>query len=357
MQLKERTESFLYLGEILRSFTGNGKETREPSGKQECIDILKEAVDRSIIENGWFTRNHVLSAIHSISEMLTEPKLRFWLDPYQQNLGRTGTGKTVAVIMAGNIPMVGFHDFLCVLISGNRFLGKLSSGDLFLLPAISKILAKHNHQWENMITFTQERIEKFDAVIATGNNNSGNYFEYYFSGYPHIIRKNRNSVAILSGAESVQDLSLLARDIFLYFGMGCRNVSKIFVPEGYNFTLLNEVLSGYEDLLNHHKYRNNFNYHKAIFDLNNIDYQNAGNILIKKDPEISSPVSVLHYENFSDWNLLETELAEKKEFLQCVVSRMEFPFLWVQPGSTQKPEPWDYADGVDTMRFLTGKTE
>ena len=223
MLLQERIESFIRLGHVLRDFCNreNGKDSN-PATSHKLMDSLRQAAANAQLENPWFTKENILFAMQSIALNLNRDDLESWLKPYLTDLEKNSDARTVAVIMAGNIPMVGFHDFLCVLMSGNRFLGKLSSDDKLLLPAMTGILIEFNPGWDAYISFTQDPIRSFDAVIATGSNSSSGYFEYYFSRYPHIIRKNRNSIAILTGKESAKELSSLAMDIFLYFGLGCR---------------------------------------------------------------------------------------------------------------------------------------
>lgn len=353
MILQERIKSFAWLGQVILEFLEIGEKTDK---KQfipfELVDDLANAISISEAENRWFIRDNIYAALRSISGYLTEEKLNVWVDKYRSELEENHPVRTVAVIMAGNIPLVGFHDFLCVLISGNRFLGKLSSSDKRLLPVLASILAYHVPEWSEFIDFTTEPIRSFDLVIATGSNTTSHYFEFYFSKYPHIIRKNRNSIAILTGQETEADISGLSNDVFQYFGLGCRNVSKIYVPENYDFSQLLKVFSGVEFVTHHNKYRNNFDYFKAIFQLNLVPYIDAGSIILKEEPQLSSPVSVLNYQYYSDWNTLIKEISAIEESVQCVLCTKEVPFRWVMPGNSQVPELFDYADGVDTMQFL-----
>jgi hypothetical protein len=261
--------------------------------------------------------------------------------------------KKVAVVMAGNIPLVGFYDFMCVLISGNIFIGKLSSQDKFLLPAIAKELTNIEPSVSKYIVFTEERLPAFVAVIATGSNNSSRYFEYYFGKYPHIIRKNRNSIAILNGKESKEDIDFLADDIFLYFGLGCRNVTKIFVPEGYDFTMLKKALRKYKDCLSmHSKYMNNYDYNKSIFLINQIPHTDLGFCLLKEDVSIASPISVLNYEYYINISDVINSISINRDNIQCLVAGKTYTNYTVPFGKSQQPELFDYADGVDTMEFL-----
>jgi hypothetical protein len=256
------------------------------------------------------------------------------------------------VVMAGNIPLVGFHDFLCVLISGNCFLGKLSRNDYYLLPTLAQILTSIDSRYKERITFTTDKIQGFDAVIATGSNNTSRYFEYYFGKYPHIIRKNRNSIAILSGHETPEDLAALTMDMFLYFGLGCRNVNKIFVPAGYNFFQLTEACKQFADYINHNNFRNNYDYYKTIFLMNNQSFIDGGFYILQENQLLHNPVSVFHYEYYIVISEVQSFIADNKENLQCIVGNMaEIPGI-IPFGKAQKPHLDDYADNIDTIEFL-----
>jgi hypothetical protein len=252
--------------------------------------------------------------------------------------------------MAGNIPLVGFHDFLTVLISGNNLIAKTSSKDPDLILFISKILAGINPEFTRMIHFTDGTLKGFDAVIATGSDNSARYFEYYFGKYPHIIRKNRNSIAIIDGSESDDDLKALGDDIFSYFGLGCRNVSKIYIPEGYDLNRMTCCWSSFEPLRHHSKYANNYDFSKAVFIVNREEFSDTGFLLMKESTSLSSPVAVLYFECYpsnENLNIITETISEK---IQCIAGNEHTPF-----GRTQSPQLWDYADKVDTMEFLLKK--
>jgi len=254
------TQAFIKLGEILAdpefySIDKNG-----------IMDLEKVIRDAESI-NPWFTTTNSQFALKAISGMLKKNKLEKWLQTYSVKINNDAV-KTVAVIMAGNIPLVGFHDFLCVLISGNKFLGKLSSDDTKLLPALAKLLVSYEPDLSDKIEFKDEKLSEFDAVIATGSTNSARYFEYYFGKYPNIIRKNRNGVAVINGNESTRDLEDLGKDIFMFFGLGCRSIAKLFVPAGYKFDNLLDVLSSYKEIIHHHKYKNNYDYYRSIYLIN-----------------------------------------------------------------------------------------
>jgi hypothetical protein len=259
----------------------------------------------------------------------------------------------VAVILAGNIPIVGFHDFLCVLISGHSFIGKLSSGDKILMPALAAVLCKIEPSFEQLINFSESTIKDFDLIIATGSNNSARYFEHYFSKYPHIIRKNRNSIAVLSGDESDETLKKLGQDICSYFGLGCRNVSKIFIPIGYAPEKLFIAIEPYKQILNdHYKYMNNYSYQRSIYLLNTIKHLDNDVFILTESAKYSSPIPVLYYEFYNDLEGLKLKIANDDELIQCIATDAFSSAKTVDPGCTQTPGLCDYADGIDTVAFL-----
>ncbi len=301
--------------------------------------------------NGWFIEENVRSAVEGIAYMLEKEKLEKWLAAY--TFTENKTPKRVGVIMAGNIPMVGFHDFLCVLISGNTCVAKLSSQDNRLLKALAAKLVAIEPRFKDRIVFEEGKLEHIDAVIATGSNNTSRYFEYYFGKYPNIIRKNRNSVAVLTGDETPEQLALLGDDIFMYFGLGCRNVSKLYVPEGYNFDNFFNAMESRKKIVFHSKYANNYDYNKAILLVGKQLHFDNGFLLLKEDEALSTPVSRLNYSFYKDFTAVKAELESRKNEIQCMVSVKPNEFnSGVLFGESQKPELWDYADGVDTMAFL-----
>ncbi len=312
----------------------------------------EKAVDTAASENPWFTKDLIAKACANIGGTLEEKRIEKWLALYAGRPGQDRSPLTIGVVMAGNVPMVGFHDLACVLFSGHRFVGKLSADDRVLLPFLATRLLTLEPSLGGQLSFIDDKLRGFDAVIATGSNNTSRYFEYYFGKYPHIIRKNRNGVAVLGGGETDEELAGLGEDVFLYFGLGCRNVSKLFVPEGYDFGRLLEAFGAWNGLADHNKYRNNYDYYRSIYLINRVDHLDNGNILITRDPRFSSPPSVLHYEEYrSEGELLERVRAEE-EHIQCIVSSQPWLKESIPFGTAQKPELWDYADGVDTMEFL-----
>jgi len=351
LPLEKRKKAFVELGRALENVLSvENADLLSPAGKS-----LYEEICDAQNKNPWYKPDIVKSALKGIREMLHGSVLDRWLEDYRFNVTSEGEPRTIAVIMAGNIPLVGFHDMLCVLISGNRLLGKLSSQDKYLPVKLFDLLLELEPALAEMISFTEGIVGDFDAVIATGSNNSSRYFEYYFGKYPHIIRKNRNSIAVLSGLESKEELMAIADDIFMYYGMGCRNVSKILVPKGYDLTGLLDAFQKWSFLKDHHKYFNNYEYQKAILLVNVVDHLDAGFALMVKDERIASPLSVVFYDEYTDLRQVESYLKSVGDELQCVVvppgMDLTIPSM-VRPGNSQMPGPSDYADGIDTMAFL-----
>lgn len=341
MNLEERIESFSVLGNILLE-----------SLEDESIKFsrkLNQLITRQHVLNAWFTEDNVRFALKAIADEVTEANLRKWTSSYQA-LQENTLPCTVGLIFAGNIPLAGFHDFLSVLISGNKVLAKTSSKDSELIPFLGEVLCDINPAFSDMMEFTTGTLNGFDAVIATGSNNSSRYFEYYFGKYPHIIRRNRNSIAIIDGRETASELEDLGRDIFTYFGLGCRNVSKVYIPEDYDPGSLANHWNGYSGVANHSKYANNYDYNKAIYLVNRQKFLDTGYLLMREDNKLASPVSVLHYEYYQSARALEQQTALLKDSIQCITGRNQIPF-----GHSQMPHLWDYADGVDTLEFLLKK--
>ena len=347
--LDQRFIAFVKLGEFLRSFTNTSMDNLYSSDDwNEWHQKLENAISLAGHKNGWFTKPQVMYAINAWAEQLNDEKLRKWLLPYPLE---NNTHKTVAIIMAGNIPLVGFHDFLVALISGNRVLVKCSSSDNILFPFIANFLIHIEPGLTSEIAFSEERLTKYDVVIATGSNNTARYFAHYFGHKPNIIRKNRNSVAILTGKETEEQLNALGEDIFRYYGLGCRNVSKLFVPQDYSFDNFFKGIDTYKYLIDQNKYANNYDYNKAVYLMSAFDFLDNGFFLLKEDTGYASPIGTAFYERYTTIEDLKIKLTGDIEQIQCIVGGEMFensiPF-----GKTQKPELWDYADGVDTVEFL-----
>lgn len=351
MEPETRIAAFVRLGSALRNIFGDESATFTPTERIK-MDLLRKEADEATLYNAWFTKNFVYKALLALGESMREEKLRKWSSAYTLVTLTTSQAKLVGVIMAGNVPAVGFHDFLSVLMSGHRILARLSSDDKKLLPAVAEVLMAIAPDFRKYITFTEGQMKGFDAIIATGSNNTSRYFEYYFGKYPHIIRKNRNGMAVITGNEPEQNLNALAADVFLYYGMGCRNVAKLFVPQDYNLEPLMKNFETWKQVNENHKYFNNYEYNKAIFLVNGRKHFDTGNLLLVEEEKFASPVSVLHYEYYSDPVALRNHLLVNNEKIQCVVSEADFLTNTVPIGKSQSPELWDYADGVDTMAFL-----
>lgn len=307
-------------------------------------DEWKGIKQQASFKNGWFTLNFIDVACEKISTLLLDEKLlKQWTAHYY--IDDTIESKNVGVVMAGNIPLVGFHDFLAIFISGHRQTIKLSTKDEILLKHLVKILGGYDSSIENFISFA-ETLKGCDAYIATGSNNSARYFEQYFAKYPHIIRKNRTSVAILNGDETFRDLENLSDDIQLYFGLGCRNASKIFVPKDYDFVPLIKAFNSYIYFADHHKYKNNYDYQLSIILLNNVYYMTNGSILLTQNEGLYSPISHVYFEYYENVNKVLEDL-KQNDNIQCIIGKGEIGF-----GDAQNPGLFSYADGVDTMQFL-----
>ena len=341
MNLEERINSFTALGEILRNILNNrtGRFSEE----------LNDLIDNQYQLNPWFTPENAKSALIAIANELTKENLLKWTNAYPE-LKKEIKPQKVAVIMAGNIPLAGFHDMLSVLMTGNKLIAKTSSKDSELNVFISKVLCSINPGFCSGIEFTEGTLANFDMVIATGSNNTSRYFEYYFGKYPNIIRKNRNSIAIIDGNETNKQLELLGTDIFLYFGLGCRNVSKIYIPEGYDYTALSRHWEKHSHIICHKKYANNYDFNKAVFLVNKEKFHDIGYLLLKENIGLASPVSVLYYEYYKEQTAVSQLIEIQKENIQCIVGRN-----WVPFGDAQSPHLWDYADGTDTLEFLLKK--
>ncbi len=312
---------------------------------------LAASIEIAQHHNAWFTPEEVKKSFLSFGEMLNNDDLDHWFG----SITITHSPKKIGLILAGNIPLVGFHDVICVLATGNIALIKMSSSDDKLLPAIIKQLIIIEPAIANHIEYV-ERLKDFDAIIATGSNNSSRYFDYYFGKVPNIIRKNRNSVAILSGTETPAEIELLGHDIFDYFGLGCRNVSKIYVPKNYDMKNFFEPLEKYQSIINHFKYNNNYDYNKSIYLVNAVKHLDNGFLLVKEDTSFTSPLAVLFYEEYSSLAEIEKVLDKESENIQCVVSNLNLNInkAKITFGESQHPKLWDYADDVNTIEFLLG---
>lgn len=332
MKHKDNTRKLVQLGALLAN-----------------TELFEGVFERAEQQNSWFTPDNLRFAFDTWAASLQEDKVRQWLSAYGGV--ETTSAKKVLIVMAGNIPLVGFHDLLCVLVAGHKAIVKLSSNDRVLLPFLVEQLKPFAPDWAEAVSFTEERVSDYDAVIATGSNNTARYFEYYFGKKPHIIRKNRHSVAILTGKETPEELYALGKDIFQYYGLGCRSVSKLFVPQNYNFDSFFEAIYPYHSIINEQKYANNYDYNKAVYLMSLYRLLENGFLMLKEDEGYGSPIATLFYEYYNDTQSLKQRLTADAEKIQCVVAH-NFTKGEIAFGETQKPELWNYADEVDTLNFL-----
>ncbi len=349
MTLAHKKNIFVALGTFLSQFSEVENQKKEAVLNNDLFfDRFIDLIKLSQSHNGWYTNDNVYFAIQSWAEALTIDNLNQWLDTYDFT---NVDSKTVGLVLAGNIPLVGFHDFISVLLSGHKVLVKTSSNDQHLLPFLAEYLVSIEPKLVNHITFVEGKLEGFDAVIATGSNNTARYFEFYFKDKPSIIRKSRNSVAVLNGQETKEQMVALGEDVFRYFGLGCRNVSKIFVPKDYNFDAFFGGMFPYQDVIKYEKYINNYDYNKAVFLMSNFNLLDNEFLIIKEDSSYASPISSVFYEYYENIEDIKLRLQAENEQIQCIVSN-DLIENSVAFGQTQKPNLWDYADNVDTIKFL-----
>jgi hypothetical protein len=342
MNQEERISALVKAGEKVKELLRSNFD----DGNHAFVQMLQR-VQQS---NPWFTLDEQRRALQGVVHFLDEKRMHEWAGLYP-GLKKNVSPKTIGLIMAGNIPLVGFHDFLCVLVSGHRLLAKCSSDDSILLPWFYKLLQETDSTFGEQVTFA-EKIADIDAVIATGSNNTARYFEYYFGKYPHIIRKNRNGVGVITGDETPESLQLLGIDIFSYFGMGCRNVSKLYVPHGYVFDGLFSAIQSFAGVMQHNKYLNNHDYQSALLLMNLEKFLTNNFLIIKEGASYATPVGLLNYEYYDDMEHLVRHLAKDRELIQCIVAAKPSEPGWLPFGKSQLPGLLDYADGMDTMRFL-----
>ncbi|MCX7549728.1 acyl-CoA reductase [Xanthomarina sp. F2636L] len=349
MNLEERIQAFAKLGDFLSQFSTDGIVKKENILHNEMFfEGFKHQIKLANEHNGWFTNENIYFTLHNWANALTENNIKQFIKNYHFN---DIVSKKVAIIMAGNIPLVGFHDFFCVLLSGHEVLVKQSSNDKHLLLYLAKYLEYVAPGFKGKITFTEGKLEEFHSVIATGSDNTARYFEYYFKNKPSIIRKNRNSVAILTGDETEEQLTQLSYDIFRYYGLGCRNVSKIFVPKDYDFDNFFKAMYAWHPIINEAKYANNYDYNKAVYLMSEFDMLENGFLMIKEDASYASPIATVFYEHFDSLEILKNKLEIDSEKIQCIVSN-NLTDSSIAFGDTQAPKLWDYADGIDTIDFL-----
>lgn len=350
MNLNSRIAGVEKLGRFIAQFSANGEEDKDLKDLNVAFkDRFTQGIIHAKVQNRWFTEEHIRLSLDAWGHSLTVTNLQKWLSHY--NIVDNDS-KAVGIIMAGNIPLVGFHDLIAVILSGNKALVKLSSDDKVLIPILLEVLVAIDKGFRPYFELIS-KLENPSAVIATGSNNSARYFEHYFGKYPNIIRKNRTSIAVLDGTETEEQLTGLANDIMLYFGLGCRNVSKVYVPNDYDLNHIFKALYPFKEYGNHNKFANNYDYNKAIYLLNSEPLLENGFLLMREAKELNSPVGVLLYERYDNLSEVKKTIDEHRDSLQCVVASQSIHESAVPFGKAQQPELWDYADGVDTLKFLT----
>ncbi|MFO7869703.1 MAG: acyl-CoA reductase [Bacteroidales bacterium] len=340
MNISERSNAFIELGNVLA-------KKCDTLSDAEFIAVITKAEQK----NPWFTYNNIITALSEIADMLHKNEVHQWIAQYSFSAHQP---KRVAVIMAGNIPAVGFHDALCVLISGNYLIAKTSSKDSVLIPYILKLLSEIEPAFASQYEICTELLPSFDAVICTGSNNSSRYFKYYFGKYPHIIRKNRTSVGVVVPEDSAKEYTGIGSDVFSYFGLGCRNISKLYIHESIDVTKILDEFMQFNSLQSHNKYMNNYEYNRSVYLLNQIEHLDTGFMILKEDTQLHSPLGVLFYETYSDISTVQHQITTVANELQCIACSQNI-FLephTVEPGKTQQPRISEYADNVDTLNFL-----
>lgn len=352
LDVATRISAFEKLGRFIGQYKEESKDEDLKKLNEYFLPGLRQTIHEAGIYNNWFTPDNVEYALQQWSDALQQKNIESWVAKYSDDHFETESPLSVALIMAGNIPLVGFHDFITVLLCGHKALVKPSSDDDKLLPFIAQVLVAIERKFATYITFANGQIKEFDAVIATGSDNSARYFERYFGKYPNLIRKNRTSVAVLNGEESEEQLQALGWDVFRYFGLGCRNVSKIFLPEGYDIDKIFKAFYSFGDVIQNKKYGNNYDYNRAIFMLEKQEFLENGFVIIKESESLHAPAAVIYRESYSDLESLNHKLKELEDQLQCVVSINKVVEDSVLPGHAQQPQLWDYADKVDTVAFL-----
>jgi hypothetical protein len=340
MNINRRIQLISDIGEFLKNYLDENYDNNNDNKLVEFKDVIIKAQSK----NPWFTDANIKVNLTYWSKKLTKLNLNKWLSKY--NLNNTSR-KNIAIIMAGNIPLVGFHDFICVFLSGHNSIIKLSNSDNCIIPFLTDLMKLPSER----IVYSDSFLKDYDGVIATGSDNTSRYFDYYFKNKRSIIRKNRNSIAILNGEESDDDLKSLSQDIFTYFGLGCRNVSKLYVPKNYNFDLFFNSIFCYKELINNHKYANNYDYNKAIYLMSEYKFLDNGFFIVKEGNEMHSPISTINFEYYDNVSILKEKINLEDDNIQCIVSNIEFKGK-VNFGETQNPSLNQYADNIDVMRFL-----
>ena len=342
LSLNQRIQVLADLGEMIR-FELNS------SPYNEAFENLLNKVNHS---NPWFTIESIIQSLSSWSILLENNHLNQFISGYETQLFEKNNDKVVLLILAGNIPLVGMHDVVCSFLSGSKSMIKVSSKDALLIKYLIEQIGKINPVASKYFEISEAKAQGFTHVIATGSNNSARYFDHYFSKFPNIIRKNRSSLAIITQETTDTELEYLANDVFQYFGLGCRNVTQLWVPRSFDFDRLKSAFKAYAMIINHNKYVNNYDYHKAIALMNGDPFIDFEFILLQNKPMLKSPLGVLHYNFYENVTEVDSYIQEHRADIQCVVSSESTSFNEVNFGQTQQPKLWDFADQIDTLQFL-----
>ena len=338
--------SLIQFGKFLRSFLDSDSWPGFQSGvDQREFDNFKSSTEKAESNNAWFSRKMIRLSMESWAKNLSEDNIDKWMSKYDVP---SSINKNVLIICAGNLPLVGFHDIVCCILLNINTQVKLSKNDNVLIPAILNVLYLFDSELQDRIKICNEKPDNYNYVIATGSNNSNRYFEYYFGKFPHIFRRNRTSIAVVHSEISDDQLKSLSHDMLQYYGLGCRSVTKLYLPEKFSLDRIYNSVFNYKDLINHYKYMNNYDYNRSIFLLGKKLFFDNGFLILNEDKSLFSPISVVNFEYYSSMETLEKELNVLSNEIQCMVGEGGIPF-----GTAQKPELWDYADGVDTIDFLT----
>ena len=349
--IDDNIKAFAQLSNFMKAVASQDKELL-PSNLEAEFQQLNNLINNELqLKNPWFIPEFVRYQLNALATATTEEKLRNWLNPYLSRI-EEHKPKRIGVVMAGNIAFVGFHDFLTVLITNNYLVAKTSSKDDILPKFIASVLVKIDNYFSDKIIW-QDKLQDFDAVIATGSTNTSRYFEHYFGKVPNIIRKSRNSIAVLDGKETEEELSGLIDDIFLHFGLGCRNVSKIYIPADFDIQKIFKASVRYSHLINHHKYANNYEYNRAVYLLSQDKFFDNNFFLVKEDSKLASPVAVLYFQRYKDLEYIHAVYESMREKIQIVVSHLNLGFPVIQFGKSQIPELFDYEDNINTLYFVT----
>jgi hypothetical protein len=346
--LQDRVAALVQLGRVMEAIGAGQPWPGHAIGLAEAeYATLEHEVRQAQVANGWATEENVRHAFVAWSRALQPASLEAWLTAYPDLAREREQVRRVGLILAGNVPLVGLHDVICTWLSGHVAVVKCSSQEPSLLPALVRILDQFAPGTLEQITFSTGKLGTVDAVIATGSNNTARYFEHYFGHLPRIVRHNRVSVAVLDGTESPEELAALGEDVFRYFGLGCRNVSKVYIPQDFDLDRIFGAFFPWKDIVHHNKYGNNYDYTRALWMLDQVPFLENGFLLVREDEALPSPVATLHYQRYAQPGEVGEALRSQAQGIQCIVGHGHVPF-----GQAQEPGLADYADGVDTIRFL-----